>query len=168
MTEQRWRGDLDEVDRTLVALLTEHSRRSVADLAGRAHVSRASAYRRLRKLEDRGVITRYTVRTDPGALGLHVAALILVTCDQGHWRGARRKLGDVPGVEYLAATTGSFDFVLRVRVPDAETLRDVVLERLHSIPEVRGTQTLFVLDEAERDIATAATGEPAAARGDEP
>jgi DNA-binding Lrp family transcriptional regulator len=144
--------ELDAVDRTLVELLRAHSRRAVADLASAAHISRASAYRRLRRLEDGGVIAGYTIRTDPGALGLHVAAIILVSCDQASWRSARRHLTEVPGVEYLAATTGSFDFVLRVRVPDAETLRDVVLERLHAIREVRSTQTLFVLDENERHV----------------
>jgi DNA-binding Lrp family transcriptional regulator len=138
---------LDEIDRRLVDLLRIHSRRAVSDLADEVHVSRASAYRRLRRLEDEGVITGYTVRTDPAALGLHVAAIILVSCDQASWRSARRHLAEVPGVEHLVATTGPFDFVLRVRVPNAETLRDVVLERLHAIAEVRSTQTLFVLDE---------------------
>jgi len=143
---------LDDIDRSLIALLRVHSRRAVAVLAHEARISRASAYRRLRRLEDAGVITGYTIRTDPAALGLHVAAIIMVSCDQASWRSARRRLAEVPGVEHLAATTGSFDFVLRVRVADAETLRDVVLERLHAIREVRSTQTLFVLDEMERSV----------------
>ena len=143
---------LDDIDRSLIALLRIHSRRAVADLAHEARISRASAYRRLRRLEDAGVITAYTIRTDSAALGLHVAAIIMVSCDQASWRSARRRLAEVPGVEYLAATTGAFDFVLRVRVADAETLRDVVLERLHAIREVRSTQTLFVLDEVELQV----------------
>jgi DNA-binding Lrp family transcriptional regulator len=143
---------LDQIDRRLIELLRRHSRRAVSDLAHEAHISRASAYRRLRRLEDDGIIAGYTIRTDPAALGLHVAAIILVSCDQASWRSARRKLAHVPGVEHLAATTGSFDFVLRVRVPNAETLRDVVLERLHAISEVRSTQTLFVLDEMEQHV----------------
>lgn len=148
----RGTAELDEIDRRLVELLRSHSRRAVADLASAASISRASAYRRLRRLEDDGVIAGYTIRTDPAALGLHVAAVILVSCNQASWRSARRQLAEVPGVEHLAATTGSFDFVIRVRVPDAETLRDVVLERLHAIREVRSTQTLFVLDEIDRHI----------------
>jgi len=142
--------ELDGIDRRLIDLLRTHSRRAVANLAHEAGVSRASAYRRLRRLEDAGVIAGYTIRTDPAALGLHVAAVILVSCNQASWRSARRKLAEVPGVEHLAATTGPFDFVIRVRVRDAETLRDVVLERLHAIREVRSTQTLFVLDEFDQ------------------
>lgn len=144
--------ELDDIDRRLIELLRTHSRRAVADLAHEASISRASAYRRLRRLEDGGVIAGYTIRTDPAALGLHVAAVILVSCNQASWRSARRKLAEVPGVEHMAATTGPFDFVIRVRVSNAETLRDVVLERLHAIREVRSTQTLFVLDEIDQHI----------------
>ena len=98
------------------------------------------------------MITDYTIRMDPAALGVGVAAVILISCDQGSWRSVRRKLIDVAGVEHLAATTGSFDFVMRVRVTDAETLRDVVLGNLHAITEIRATQTLFVLDEVDQPL----------------
>ena len=73
--------------------------------------------------------------------------LIVVTADQRQWRSLQHDLAEVPGVVYQAAATGPFDHVLVVRVADVETLRDVVLERLHSIPGVRATQTVFLLDE---------------------
>ena len=169
MADPRDPVHVDDVDRTLLELLRANSRRAVSDLASRAHISRANAYRRLRRLEDAGVITDYTIRMDPAALGVGVAAVILISCDQGSWRSARRKLIEVPGVEHLAATTGSFDFVMRVRVADAETLRDVVLGNLHAISEIRSTQTLFVLDEVDQPLRAArpdrrsrrgASGEP--------
>jgi uncharacterized protein with GYD domain len=59
----------------------------------------------------------------------------------------RDELKTLPGLEYLAFTSGGFDMVLLVRVPDVVTLRDVVLVRLHGSPRVRDTQTIFVLDE---------------------
>ena len=55
----------------------------------------------------------------------------------------------LPGIEYLAFTSGGFDLVLLVRLPDIQDLRDVVLVRLHDIPAIRSTQTIFVLDEAQ-------------------
>jgi len=64
----------------------------------------------------------------------------LSTDPSAQWPGAS-------GVEYLGFTTGTFDLVLLVRAPDMETLRDVVLERLQSMPEIRSTQTSFVLEE---------------------
>ena len=64
MPDGRRTVGVDDVDRTLLDLLRTNSRRAVSDLASRAHISRASAYRRLRRLEDAGVIADYTIRMD--------------------------------------------------------------------------------------------------------
>ena len=61
--------------------------------------------------------------------------------------GVGDKLRRLPGVEWLALSTGSFDYVLLVRAPDVDHLRDVILDGLQSIPEVQSSQTLLLLDE---------------------
>lgn len=138
---------LDDVDRRILAELQADGRLSVNELAGRVNVARATAYHRVQRLEADGVITQYTAVVDPARTGLGVAALILVNVDQGDWRDARERLLQLPGLQYLAVTSGTFDFVVLVRVPDVETLRDVILMNLHGMPEVKGTQTVFVLED---------------------
>ena len=138
---------LDATDRTIIRLLTADGRMSVNELAGRVNISRASAYSRLERLRTAGVIEGFTARVNPSKMGLEIAALIFVNADQHGWKALQHKLLDLPGLEHLAVTTGTFDFCLLVRVPDMQTLRDVVLERLQAMPEVRSTQTSFVLDE---------------------
>lgn len=140
----------DDLDRRLLALLHDDGRLSVNELAHRADISRANAYSRLQRLRDTGVIEGFTVRVDPHKVGMDVAALVLVGIEQRSWRDMAAEVLALPGVEYLAFTTGGFDFVLLVRVPDVETLRDVVLEGLQSMPGVRSTQTIFILDEFRR------------------
>jgi Lrp/AsnC family transcriptional regulator, leucine-responsive regulatory protein len=140
-------SQLDAVDHAIVDALRADGRLSMAKLAEQVSISRANAYRRVADLEDRGVIQGYSARIDPAALGLDLAALIMVTADQRQWRTLQHDLAEVPGVVYQAAATGPFDHVLLVRVAAVETLRDVVLEKLHSIPGVRSTQTVFLLDE---------------------
>ena len=71
---------------------------------------------------------------DPAKVGLPIAALILVNVEQHSWQAARDELAALPGLEYLAFTSGGFDMVLLVRVPDVVALRDVVLVRLHGSP----------------------------------
>lgn len=134
----------------MIGLLQEDGRRSVNDVADKAGISRANAYQRLARLRAEGVITGFTVRTDPHRLGLDVAALVVVNADQRAWREVRDELQELPGAEYVALTAGAFDFVVLVRVHDVETLRDVVLERLQSMAGVRSTQTMFILDEHDR------------------
>jgi DNA-binding Lrp family transcriptional regulator len=140
---------LDTVDRRIIELLTADGRMSVNELASHVHVSRATAYARLERLQANGVITGFTVTVDPNKLGYSVAALVLVNVDQSHWREIRQAVVQLPGLEYLAFTSGGFDLVLLIRLPDIGDLRDVVLVRLHDIPGIRSAQTIFVLDEAQ-------------------
>jgi DNA-binding Lrp family transcriptional regulator len=139
--------ELDATDRQLLAVLQRDGRISVNELAAEVSVSRATAYQRLERLRATGVLKGFTAVVDPAAVGLPIAALILANVEQHSWRTAREKLRHLPGLQYLAMTTGGFDFALLVRVADVETLRDVVLDRLQGMPEVRSTQTVFVLDE---------------------
>lgn len=141
---------VDAIDRRLLSLLRDDARLSVNELASRANVSRANAYQRLARLRDTGVIRRFTVEVDHQRLGDSITAFILVDIDQHAWRKIADTLLALPGVEYVAFTTGTFDLVMLVRASDMETLRDVVLERLQSMPEVRSTQTSFVLQETRR------------------
>jgi DNA-binding Lrp family transcriptional regulator len=146
-------SDLDETDRRILRELVTDGRLSVNALAERASVSRATAYGRMKRLTDEGVITRFSAVVDPAKVGLAIAALILVNVEQHNWRTARDELAALPGLEYLAFTSGGFDMVLLVRVPDVVALRDVVLVRLQGSPHVRSTQTIFVLDETRQPVA---------------
>ena len=142
--------DLDAIDRKIVDVLRQDARLSVSELATQANVSRANAYNRLGRLTTDGVIRRFTVDVDHRALGHTITALILMDIDQHAWRAVENEVMELPGVDYVALTTGTFDVVVLVRAPDMETLRDVVLERLQSMPAVRSTQTSFVLEERAR------------------
>ncbi len=120
---------------------------SMNELATRAGIARATAYTRIERLRRDGVITGFTARVDAARAGFGVTALILLNVRQSDWRSARDQLLAVPGVVYLAMTSGAFDMVMLVRAPDVHHLRDVVLGELHDIPQVRSTQTIFVLEE---------------------
>jgi DNA-binding Lrp family transcriptional regulator len=139
------------VDRRIVEALRADGRMSVNELAARVNVSRATAYQRLARLRETGVIRRFTVDVDPRKLGLPLAALVLVTVVQHAWREVGERLRRLPGVEWLALSTGSFDYVLLVRAPDVDHLRDVILDGLQSIQGVQSAQTLLLLDEPGLD-----------------
>jgi DNA-binding Lrp family transcriptional regulator len=144
----------------MLGILVDDGRMSVTELATRAGISRATAYARYDRLVASGVITRFRADIDPHALGFDVAAMILLNVEQGSWPATREKVSRLPGVEYVAMTSGEFDFVLLVRMPDIAALRDVVLYRLQSMPEVRSTHTIFVLDEERHPIGSAHHLEP--------
>lgn len=146
------RQPLDDIDRRLLAVLATDGRISVNELANRANVSRATAYSRFDRLQARGVVTGFHAEVDRAAVGITVTALVLVNVEQRAWKNSLEELGALPGVDYVALTSGSFDFVLIVRVPDVGTLRDVLLVRLQGMRQVRSTQTVFVLDERHQPL----------------
>lgn len=149
MGEQNVR--LDAVDHRLIAALRADGRASVSELATEVSVSRATAYQRLARLRESGVIRRFTVDVDPRKVGLPIAALVLVSVVQHSWRAVGDSLRRLPGVEWLALSSGSFDYIVLVRAQDIDHLRDVILQDLQSIPQIQSAQTLVLLDEPAVD-----------------
>jgi len=141
---------LDDIDRQMIEALRTDGRLSVPQLAERLGISRATAYTRFDRLVDDGVIEHFTAVVRPEALGLDVAALVLVNVDQSRWRETRTELAGLPGVEWAGLATGPFDVVLLVRCEDLARLRDVVLVELHAISAVTSAQTFVLLDEPRR------------------
>lgn len=138
---------LDETDRRILHELQGDGRISINELAKRVNVARATAYARVDRLIDRGVITGFQAIVDPAAIGRNMAALVLLDIDQHDWPHALPALAGLPGVEYVALTAGDFDIAMLVRVADVAELRTMLLERVQNLPEVRSTKTVFILDE---------------------
>lgn len=143
---------IDDIDAAILRELIADGRLPINELARRVNVSRATAYSRLQRLRADEVITGFTATVDPARLGFAATALILVRVEQHDWRVVHDRIRSVPGVALLASTSGEFDLVLLVRLPDIRSLRDVVLVELHGIDGVRSTQTIFVLDELNLPI----------------
>jgi Lrp/AsnC family leucine-responsive transcriptional regulator len=141
--------ELDAVDRRILSVLQSEGRISNLDLAERIGLSPTPCNRRLRRLEEIGVITGYGARMNPVALGLGVSVIVTV-------RLARQTPSDIE--EFLAAVrrhpeitecllvTGDVDYVLRIRVRDVESLRDFMLTKLKNLPCVSETSTMLILE----------------------
>ena len=137
----------DAVDEIILGALAEDARTGITEIAAMANVSRATAYNRIRRLTDDGVIRGYSVVADHARMGLGVTALVLISGSQPDWRANREVLSSYPEIEYCWYVVGSADIVLLVRVADTNQLRDLILTRLQALPGVTSTQTLTVIDE---------------------
>jgi DNA-binding Lrp family transcriptional regulator len=141
---------LDSVHLKILGVLRTHGRISVAALAERVGVSRASAYTRFEALRADGVINGFSARIDPARVGLDICALVFVTVRQDMWHQFRATLAQMPEVEYCAITTGQHDAMIQIRVPDVGAVHRLVTERLANVPAVRATETVIILDEVLR------------------
>lgn len=142
--------DLDDIDRRMIDELRRDGRMSAPAVAEAVGIGRATAYSRLDRLVDTGVISGFSARVDPTKVGLTVSALVLVNVRQGAWRDLREQLSSLPGVEWLGVATGRFDFVVLVRADSLAHLRDVALRELQQIDGVRSAETVVLLDEIDR------------------
>ena len=141
---------LDRIDRGILRLLQQDGRASIRSVAERVHVSRANAYARIARMVEDGVIRGFTARVDHERAGQGASAYITLKIVQNSWRTVRGQLLDLPGVEHIALVSGEFDVLLLVHTVDNRALRELVLNRIQSIPEVLGTHTLLVFDETDR------------------
>ncbi|MGW6686449.1 Lrp/AsnC family transcriptional regulator [Streptomyces sp. NPDC054961] len=140
---------LDSVDRSIVRLLQADGRASIRSVAEQVHVSRANAYARINRLIDDGVIRGFTARVNHERAGQGASAYITLKIVQNSWRTVREQLRELPGAAHIALVSGDFDVLLLVHTPDNRTLRELVLTRLQSIPEVLSTRTLLVFEETD-------------------
>jgi DNA-binding Lrp family transcriptional regulator len=139
---------LDDVDRAIVHALRRDGRISMRALAQELHISRAATYTRVQRLESSGVITGYTATIDPERYGHGVSAYVYLKIAQRTWKPLRDRLMQIGQVEHAALVSGGTDIVLLVRARDVRALRDLVLERLHTMPEVISTESVMIFDEA--------------------
>ena len=145
---------MDAVDREILAELQADGRLTVTALAERVKLSVAPCHRRLRALEDSGVIRGYRAVIDPAALGLGFEVIVHVTMDREDSATIaefERGLAAVPEVRQAERLFGEVDYLLRVLTADIasyQTLRD---EKLASLPGVQRLSSTIVMKRIVED-----------------
>ncbi len=145
---------LDDRDRRILTLLQRDSRVSNADLADAVGMSTSALWRRVRALEEAGIIERYGAVVNPVALGLGFEAIVhvhLTRHDPDKIVEFIRAIETCKEVQECFATTGQADYHLRVQCPDLAAY-NVFLERfLFRLPAVASAQTNVVLRAVKRN-----------------
>jgi DNA-binding Lrp family transcriptional regulator len=135
---------VDEIDRTLVALLQDDATRSYAELGRAVHLSAPAAHERVRKLRRAGVIRRTTVEVDPAALGRTLLAFIEIDTRGWATEPLAQAVRHDPRVEDLHSIAGDTHFLAKVRVSGPGDLEDL-LHGLYRVDGVVNTRTRVVL-----------------------
>ena len=141
---------LDSVDLHILRELRENGRISMAALAEKINLSRASAYNRVELLTRAGVITGFSARIDPRLVGLDICALVFVTVHPQMWKSFRDALQGMPDVEYCSITTGEHDAMMLIRAADVSSVHEFVTGVVAIRPEIKAVVSVVVLDEVIR------------------
>jgi len=135
---------LDELDRSLVALLQENARDSVASLARRLGVARTTVLARIERLERTQVIAGYGVRLGQDVLDASIQAWVGLIIAPKHGADVQRRLAKMPEVQLLCAVSGEYDYVAWLRADSPERLNDL-LDQIGAMTGVERTTTSIVL-----------------------
>jgi len=120
---------LDDLDRRLLDILSVNARISLKELAQEAGLSSPSTADRLRRLEDRGVITGFTVGVNPAALGYALQAVVRVRPMPGMLHIVEKLIQDTPEFVECDKVTGDDCFIAKLLVRDMEQL-DTILDKV--------------------------------------
>jgi Lrp/AsnC family transcriptional regulator, leucine-responsive regulatory protein len=141
-------SSFDPFDHKILAILAEDGRISVTDLADRIGLSKTPTQQRLKRLQAEGVIQGYRAIVSTEKLGLdHVAFVEVKLSDTREdallkFNTAASKITEIEECHMIA---GAFDYLLKVRTRDIKAYREVLGEKITSLPHVASTSTFVVM-----------------------
>jgi DNA-binding Lrp family transcriptional regulator len=139
-------NQLDVTDRELLSLLQTNARESVTTLGKKLGVARTTVLARLKRLEDSGVITGYSVRLNQATLEKSLQAYVGLSVAPKSGRDVLKRLNKMPEIKLVCSVSGEFDYVAWIRAETPDAL-DRLLDEIGDIDGVSKTNTSVVLAE---------------------
>lgn len=141
---------LDATDRQLLEALQSNARLTTGELAHMSGMSQSPCWRRVKRLEDAGLITGYGARLDRRALGYGVMAFVNISIDSQSEEASlqfENAVRDIPEVVMCHGVSGPEDFVLVVVSDDIDTYSALMQHKLRRLPGVKMIRTSFSMRE---------------------
>lgn len=147
---------IDRYDRQIIATLQKDGRISNQQLADEVGLSTAACWRRVKALDESGVLKRYTTIVDPEALGYDLCVLIMVTLVRhqvNYSEDFQKAINECPEVLQCYALTGDYDYMLRVVIENMAAYDKFLNEKLFVIPGINQAKSNFALREIKNETA---------------
>ena len=155
-TEELRRHALDAIDRRILAALQENARIANTELSAAVGLSPAPCLRRVRALEEDGVIRKHVSLVDPGAVGLPVSVFVSISLERQVEEALKRFERVIlarPEVMECYLMTGDADYLLRVVCADLAAYERFVLDHLTKVPGVSSIRSSFALKQVKYSTA---------------
>lgn len=141
---------LDRIDFKILSVLQQDARISNLELARQVGLSPSPCHRRLRLIEQAGLIRQYVTLLDRNAVGLKFTAFVEVALqrkDPKTYEAFQKAVQACPEVMECHIMTGDSDYMLRVAAPDIDSFRRFIMNELLAMPSVERTRTSISLGE---------------------
>jgi len=139
---------IDELDRSILAILQEEGRITNVELASRVGLTAPPCLRRMRALEESGVIKGYHAELDPGALGYGIMVFALVSLRsqaEDDLRGFEAHVATLPEIRECHMLNGEIDFILKIVAHDLQSFQSFLTSKLTPAPNVASVKTSLTI-----------------------
>jgi Lrp/AsnC family transcriptional regulator for asnA, asnC and gidA len=143
-TSGRGADEVSSLDKRIIEHLQQDGRRPFTQIAADLGVSEAAVRARTNRLVERGVLQVVGV-TDPLRLGFQQMAMIGIRCERDKLVEVSERIADMPEVDYVVITAGTYDLLIETVCEDNEALLRFLAEKLRQIDGVRDTETFVYL-----------------------
>jgi Lrp/AsnC family transcriptional regulator, leucine-responsive regulatory protein len=147
---------LDAIDRAILNQLQHEGRLSNQELAQRVHLSASACLRRVKTLEDNGVIAQYVALVNPAAVGRHGTSFTIINLESmntAQLEAFERAVRDQPEVLDCFYVAGSNDYLIRFAYRDAQDLERFHTDVLMRLPNVARSNSMLVLRTVKKTTA---------------
>jgi len=139
---------IDELDRSILGILQEEGRITNVELASRVGLTAPPCLRRMRALEESGVIRGYHAELDPGALGYSIMVFALVSLRsqaEDDLRAVEAHVAELPEVRECHMLNGEIDFILKIVAHDLQSFQAFLPSKLTPAPNVASVKTSLTI-----------------------
>ncbi|MBP3755733.1 MAG: Lrp/AsnC family transcriptional regulator [Prevotella sp.] len=146
--------ELDEIDLQILRTLQKNAKLTTKELADAVHLTPTPVFERQKRLERQGYIKRYVAVLNPDKMGLGLMVFCKVKLKQINHEIAdafARRIVRIPEVTECYNTSGSYDYLLKVRAADMKQYQEFVLNKLGEIEHLASIESTFVMSEVKQD-----------------
>ncbi len=143
---------LDAADIRILAHLQADAKASNNELAEIAFLSASQCHRRVKRLEELGIIEGYSIRINPKAIGLGITIFVNISLDAHGPHPAQSFIEAIKGVPEVIecySVTGETDYLIKARLPSLETMSEFLMHRLMQVTGVGSIKTSVVVEEIQ-------------------
>lgn len=142
---------IDTIDKQILNIIQKDARISNAEIARQIGLAPSATLERVKKLEERGVISGYVTKINPADVGFGLTAFVFVKTSFCGSIGS--VLAEIPEVLEVHDIAGEDCYLLKVRAENTEELGKFFREKLKNLPEIISTRTTIVLQTIKETIA---------------
>ena len=145
---------MDDKDKKILDVLKENSKLSTQQISKKISIPITTVHHRMKKLEEEGIIKKYTVVLDYKKIGKPISAYVLINVDYKLLKQIKKTQDELTkklklhhSVEEASRITGGTDLIIKIRVKDVDELDDFVTTYLRNVDGIDKTQTMVILNE---------------------